>query len=84
LFVVSVMAVGAGIGVDPEFRKQGVGEQILAAEEEAAKELGCWTFGGVVHPGNQASWRLFMRRAFVVASRMPTLVKTLTRRNGGQ
>lgn len=77
-FSLTTIAIGAGIGVAPESREEGVGGQILSALMDEARARGADTYGGVIHPANQPSWRMFLKAGFVLASRMPTLVKSLT------
>lgn len=76
-FLTVAMAVGAGITVEPSYRREGVGSILLAAQEAEAKKRGCTVYGGVVNPANHTSWRMFWRRGFVLAQRMPTLLKAL-------
>lgn len=76
-FLVAAMAIGQGIIVDPEHRGDGIGPMMLARQEAEAKRRGCNLYGGVVDRANTRSWQMFWRRGFVLAQRMPTLLKAL-------
>jgi ribosomal protein S18 acetylase RimI-like enzyme len=54
------------LAIDPDYRRQGYGEQLVYAAEEALREIGLKLIAALIEEGNDASLALFGKRGYAV------------------
>ncbi len=69
-----------GIFVLPEFRRQGLAGELLAACEDWAREQGCKEFASDCELENNASLNFHLRMGFAEVNRIVCFTKTLQNR----
>lgn len=54
------------LAIDPDYRRQGYGEQLVYAAEEALREIGLKLIAALIEEGNDASLALFGKQGYAV------------------
>ncbi len=53
------------LAIDPDYRRQGYGEQLVQAAEDALREIGMHLIAALIEEGNTASLALFEKSGYV-------------------
>jgi ribosomal-protein-alanine N-acetyltransferase len=68
LWILFERAELANLAVDPQYRRQGIGEALMAHMEARAKSQGCETISLEVRRDNTAALELYRRRGYLAVA----------------